>query len=115
MANFIVISSATGTFNPWKHGTALLLRQSAEIDAFGQHRLVEDPATADLILFAEMGECGIFAERVRAHPFYKAFPEKCFLFDSGDSVLPVLPGIYASLTRNSTAGSHPNRLLSLHH
>ena len=70
----------------------------------------------DLILFAEMGECGIFAERVRAHPFYKAFPEECFSFDSGDSVLPVLPGIYASLTRKLYRPDHTRTGLDpLHH
>ena len=107
MAQVIVISSAPATqFDPWVNATTLLLRHSAEIDPFGQHRLVEDPATADLILFAEMGECGIFAERVRAHPFYRAFPDKCFLFDSADTFFPVLPGIYASLTRKLYRPDH---------
>ena len=95
-----MISSAGGAFDPWKHGTTLLLRHSAELDIFGKHKLVEDPHEADIILFGEMGECGKFAERVRSHPFYRRFPEKCFLFDSGDVFYPVLPGIYASLTRS---------------
>jgi hypothetical protein len=107
VANVAVISSAgAGPFDPWRHGTTLLLRHSAELDAFGQHRLVENPEEADIILFGEMGECGLFAERVRAHPWYKAFPEKCFLFDSGDTFFPVLPGLYASLTEDQYRPDH---------
>jgi hypothetical protein len=99
MASVIVISSAGEcNFHPWRHATAFLLKHSAELDIFGKHKLVEDPEEADIILFAEMGECGAFAERVRAHPYYARFPDKCFLFDSGDSTFPVMPGIYASLT-----------------
>ena len=107
MAKAIVISSApAGAFDPWKHGTTFLLRHSAELDVFGQHQLVEDPREADVIVFGEMGECGAFAERVRAHPFYRRFPEKCFLFDSGDSVFPIMPGIYASLMRQDYRRDH---------
>lgn len=46
-----------------------------------------------------MGTCGQFAEMVRAHPYYRRFPEKCFVFDSGDAILPTVPGIYASLSK----------------
>jgi hypothetical protein len=108
MANVLVLSSAPPGkgFDPWKHSTALLLQASAEVDSFGQHHLTSDPDAADIILFAEMGECGMFAERVRAHPYYRRFPEKCFLFDSGDSIWPVLPGIYASLTKERFRPEH---------
>jgi len=107
MANVVIVSSSDSVeFNPWIHGTTLLLRHSADIDVFGEHKLVEDPKQADIILFGEMGECGFFAERVRAHPFYRRFPEKCFLFDSGDTVFPVMPGIYASLTQSRYRRHH---------
>jgi hypothetical protein len=112
MAKAVVLSSAGERgFDPWIHGTALLLQHSAELDVFGEHTLAEDPREADIILFGEMsqgglGGCGLFAERVRAHPFYRRFPEKCFLFDSGDTFFPVLPGIYASLTRRQYRPDH---------
>ena len=100
MAKVIVISTAPGhALDPWKHSAAFLLKHGAEMDIFGEHKLIEDPEQAEVILFAEMGECGAFAERVRAHPYYARFPDKCFLFDSGDSIFPVVPGIYASLTK----------------
>jgi Exostosin family len=107
MAKVVVLSSAgERSFDPWKHGTTLLLRHSAELDVFGEHKLVEDPEEADIILFGEMGECGLFAERVRARPVYRRFPGKCFLFDSGDTLFPVLPGIYASLTNKHYRRDH---------
>jgi hypothetical protein len=59
-----------------------------------------------MILFAEMAECGLFAERVRAHPYYRKYPEKCFLFDSADSSFPILPGLYASLTKKQYQANH---------
>lgn len=107
MANVVIVSSSPlQKFDPWVHGTALLLRHSAEIDSFGTHRRVDDPESADIILFAEMGECGFFAERVRAHPFYRRFPEKCFVFDSADTFFPVMPGVFASLTQQYYRPDH---------
>lgn len=108
MAKVLVLSSAVeGPFDPWKHGTCFLLKHSAEIDAFGEHHLVEDPEEADLILFAEMGECGIFEERVRAHPCYRRFRSKCFLFDGfGDITYPILPGVYSSLRKDFYRPDH---------
>lgn len=107
MTKVLILSSAIkADFDPWVHGTTFLLRHSAELDAFGRHTLTDDPDRADIILFGEMGECGFFAERVRAHPFYRRHPEKCFLFDSADNPFPVLPGIYASLTRQQYRQDH---------
>jgi hypothetical protein len=107
MAKVVVFSSAgERSFDPWKHGTTLLLRHSAELDVFGEHKLVEDPEEADIILFGEMPGGGIFAERVRAHCWYRRFPEKCFLFESGDHFFPVMPGIYASLTHEYNWPDH---------
>ncbi len=100
MANVLVTSSHSGErFDPWKHSTEFLLKHSAELDVFGKHKLTEDPESADVILFGEMGTCGKFAERVRAHDYYKHFREKVFLFDSSDMVWPLVPGIYASLKK----------------
>src|SRR5277367_4944757 len=107
MAKVLLVSSAPyPPFDPWRHGTELLLRHSAEIDSFGAHLLTDDPGESDIILFAEMGECGLFAERVRAHPYYRKHPDKCFLFDIADSFFPVLPGLYASLTKKRYRSDH---------
>lgn len=107
MAKVLILSSNTEPlFDVWRHSSAFLLKHSAELDTFGQHRLTEDPAEADIILFAEMGTTGKFAERVRAHPYYRRYTEKCFLFDSGDFFFPIIPGIYASLTKRQHEAGH---------
>ena len=107
MAKVVIVSSLTSpTFDPFAHSATMLLRHSAEIDAFGVHQLVEDPEIADIILFGEYGECGTFAERVRAHPFYRRFPDKCFISDTSDTFYPILPGLYASLTRSMYRQDH---------
>jgi hypothetical protein len=107
MAKVLVLSAAPDPqFHVWKHSSAFLLKHSAELDPFGQHTLTEDPEEADIILFAEMGMVGKFAEIVRAHTYYRRFPGKCFLFDSGDFFFPTVPGIYASLTTDQYRAGH---------
>lgn len=101
MAKVLILSARPHPpFDVWVHSSAFLLEHSAGIDAFGKHHLTDDPDEADIILFAEMGMCGKFAELVRAHPHYRRYAEKCFLFDSADLYFPIVPGIYASLTKD---------------
>ena len=101
MAKVLVASSNSSfPFDVWRHSTSFLLRHSAELAGSAEHSLTEDPEEADLILFGEMGTCGEFAEMVRAHPYYRRFPEKCFLFDNVLPALPIVPGLYSSLTRD---------------
>jgi hypothetical protein len=83
----------------WCQGGHRLFTESARNDKFGVHSLTNDPQSADLIIFTELGAHGLFAERVRHHPYVKTFREKCFLFDQGDYALPFLPGLYASLRK----------------
>lgn len=107
MAKVLLLSSNTDfAFDVWRHSSAFLLKHSAALDPFGVHSLVEDPAEADIILFAEMGTCGKFTEMVRVHPGYRRFPEKSFVFDTGDVFFPTVPGLYASLTREQFELGH---------
>ena len=89
-----------------KHFAVRAMRASAAADRFGKHTLTEDPEAADLVLFVAMGTCGDFAEEVRAHPLYRKYAEKCFLFDSGDHLRPVVPGVYASLHKKNYSPEH---------
>jgi hypothetical protein len=76
------------------------MRAAAAADRFGLHRLVDDPAAADLILFVETsGAAGYYFERVRRHPVYRRFRSKSYLFSSTDRIVPFLPGVYASVER----------------
>lgn len=102
----LAYSGALQPFNQWEHGALFLLRHSAEIDPFGAHQVTDDPEEADLILFVEMGSAGSFAERVRAHDSFRRYRHKCFLFDQGDFIFPLLPGIYAGLRKDHYRADH---------
>jgi hypothetical protein len=67
-------------YEPFKHFSVSALRASACVDAFGIHQVTEDPEEADVILFAETGLCGLFAERVRVHPFTANIRRSAFCF-----------------------------------
>jgi hypothetical protein len=80
--------------------TLLWLRESAEEDPFGRHRLVDDADQADVILFAENHAHGDpYCLSVRHHPVYRRFPEKCFVYHDDDVAIAVLRGIYPSIRK----------------
>ena len=61
------------------------------------HELVDDPETAEIILF--VGGWGDHGERLRNHPFPRRYPEKCFVYFDDDGFEPLLPGIYTNAER----------------
>jgi len=72
----------------------------AAIDRFGNHALVDDPAGADLLLFAESPYgAGHYFERVRRDPVFRRFRSKSYVYCAADRVVPLLPGVYTSLER----------------
>jgi hypothetical protein len=78
----------------------LWLRESAEQDPFGAHQLVDDPAQADIILFAENhANKDPYLLSARHHALYHRFPEKCFLYHDDDNAVAVLRGIYPSIRK----------------
>ena len=90
--------------DPVRHPNAFLdleqMRDSAEADRFGIHQLSDDPAAADLILFVETeGGGGHYFHRVKRHPVYRRFRERTYLFAAEDTVVPLIPGIFASIER----------------
>lgn len=87
------------------------LAASAIADAFRLHALTDDPAAADVILFADLQGAGMQFQAIRRHPLVKAYREKCFVFCSSAFVVPLLPGVYASLekrwqSRRTSGGFH---------
>jgi len=83
--------------DPFPRGALLRLRESQQLDAFGVHRLTEDPEIAEIILFAENRDAGFYFEFVRSHPYYRRYREKCYLYCPNDQFVPFLPGIYPSI------------------
>lgn len=100
MAQVVLLSATPANDRTPEHLTPLQdLRDAAASDRFGAHRLTEDAATADVILFAESYGGGWHFERVRRHPFTRRYREKCFIFCSNPFVIPFLPGIYTGIDR----------------
>jgi hypothetical protein len=76
------------------------MRDSARADRFGVHSVVDDPDDADLILFVETSAAaGPYFERVRRHPLYRRRRDHSYVFSSTDRVVPVVPGVFASITQ----------------
>lgn len=80
-----------------------LLQQRARSTREG-HVLVDDPKSADLVLFL-----GNYADRPRQlldHPVYREYFRKCAAYNDDDVYIPLLPGVYASAVRglSSTSG-----------
>jgi hypothetical protein len=69
------------------------MQSAAAADRFGVHTATSDPEEAEIILFVGAGHADF--RDVRRHPYVRRFREKCFLFESGDRVIPFLPGVYA--------------------
>lgn len=61
------------------------------------HELVDDPHTADIILF--VGRWSFYGAGVVDHPLPKMYPEKTFVYSDDDVFAPLLPGVYASAVR----------------
>lgn len=59
-----------------------------------RHEVVADPESADLILL--LGNFALEPQRVLEHALYKAFPDKCAVYNEEDDYLPLLPGLYCS-------------------
>ena len=89
-----------------------VLRACAQIDRFGVHEIVTDPARADLILFVEQRGPGLYQAPFWRHPLVRRHPERCFAYCAIDSVVPFLPGIYPSQPRR---GPSPARYRGGHY
>lgn len=80
-------------------GGYLSILENARLDRFKVHELVDDPQTADLILFAEI-ETGRLCQYIRPHPYLKRFRSKCFMYSTDWRIVPFLPGVYTSLEKS---------------
>ena len=85
------------TTKPHVTGSYEKLLARVELDRFRDHGVTDDPLRADLILFVESWGVGPFLEEMRAHPFVRAFRDKCFCFCEKPETIPFLPGIYTAI------------------
>ncbi len=97
MAQVLLISTAATVRDFW-YDECARIRACVDKDSFKVHTVTSDPDAADLIIFFEPEDPHL-ARDITRHPYVKRFPEKSFVFDPSDRVVPFLPGIYASIQR----------------
>jgi hypothetical protein len=89
--------------DPMAHLDLEQMLASAAQDRFGVHQICDDPHEAEVILFVETISTFTYRnhyfQHVRRHPVYRQFRAKSYLFAAADSVVPFLPGVYASIER----------------
>jgi len=68
-------------------------------DEHGEHILVGDADSADAVLFVDPPnvEGDHFLKRLRSHSFFRAYPQKCFVYNERDEPFRLFPGLYTSL------------------
>lgn len=74
-------------------------RRAAAADKHGRHRVVDNPAEADLILFVENSQYhnDRFFKQLKGHPLVQQYPDRVFMYNPHDLPWLVLPGLYPSM------------------
>jgi hypothetical protein len=95
-ATVLIVSAYNGSLNG---EFAELVKGEAVKDRFGKHRLADDAASADMILFVErwISRYDPSFSVLRSHPWLKQYPTKCFMYNQEDRPWQVLPGLYCSM------------------
>lgn len=68
------------------------IKRCVAVDAFKIHTTTDDPEAADVIIFFEPDDPDL-ASDVRTHPYARRYPDKSFLFDPSDRIIPFPSGI----------------------
>lgn len=96
----VYLTSASGQTSGLAVSALHKVQQCAAVDRIGAHSVTEDPDAADLILFVETDQgIGPFGTKLRLHPLVRKMPGKCFVYNSSDSPVAHLPGLYASIDK----------------
>ena len=107
------LTSASGQHSGLAVSALHKVQQCAKVDRMGKHALTDDPEAADLILFVETDQgIGPFGTQLRMHPLVRRMPDKCFAYNSSDSPVAHLPGLYASIEQKRY---DPKRVRSTHY
>lgn len=91
--------------------TPTYLGESAAADPYKQHQLIDDPAQADVILFAENHPPhDPYFFDVFKSPVYKKYKHKCYLYHDSDFSVTLVPTISPSVRQSNynPAFEHPS-------
>jgi len=98
VAHVLLLSTASRPRDFYFDECARITRSVAR-DRFKVHLTTDDPEAADVIILFEPDDT-LLANDVRHHPYAKGYPDKTFVFDPSDRIVPFLPGVYASVRRH---------------
>lgn len=71
----------------------------------GVHRLTNRPGEADIILFAETSYVGPTLRNIRRSEIYRQNWDRCYAYSEYDFVVPLIPGIYPSVSNRWNVGN----------
>jgi hypothetical protein len=92
---------ATAADEVWSRSLREEVQAVALRDRIGRHRVVDDPAEADIILFVDAHQLlqDWRMRTLRAHAYVRHFPQKVFVYDERDAPRDLLPGAYVCMPR----------------
>jgi hypothetical protein len=109
----VFLTSASGQHSGLAVSALHKVQECAQLDRVGTHTLTDDSDAADLILFVETDQgIGPFGRKLRRHPLVRLMPDKCFAYNSSDTPVAHLPGLYASIEKRRY---DPVRVRSTHY
>lgn len=77
------------------------LKSSWEISKHQGHVIIDKPEEADIILFTDVdSNSKELYKQLRENTLIHQFPEKCFIYQESDIVVPFLPGVYTSARKS---------------
>ena len=88
-------------YHPTDNFTPEYLKESAAVDSFKVHEVVEHPEAADIIVFAEHHpDHDPYFLKVLTNRIYRKFKHKCFLYQDSDITIPLIQNISPSLEQS---------------
>lgn len=73
----------------------VLIKLHARADE-AQHTLVDQPEDAEMVLLCGNATGAEQMKRLKSHPAWRRYPNKCAVYCDDDVYLPLLPGVYSS-------------------
>lgn len=96
MAKVYITSLARNTrWAPYSTANYNRILRASKQQSDAQHSIISDPESADIILFVDAHSQFYFD--ILSSDLYKKYPQRCYIYDSRDNTLPLLPGIYLGI------------------
>jgi hypothetical protein len=94
---FVTTTAEETQYAPYACSNYRRILRAAKFDQIKEHRLVDDPEIADLILFVG-GSCKFHLD-IFSSSIYRLYEQKCTVFDFSDNAIPRIPGLYMGIPK----------------